>query len=155
MFHFSRIVLASDHGGFELKNALYNWLLQRGMNAEDFGPYIYDAQDDYPLLGVRVAREVQQNEGTAGILVCRSGVGMNILANRFRGVRAFEAFHEQYVFFARSHDNANVIVLSGDFMDEDHAKMSIDQFLSTAFSEDLKYERRIQQLDQFGESSEV
>ena len=115
--HPLRIALAGDHGGVEIKAALKDWLTQHGYPFADFGTHTTDPVD-YPEYAFLVARELLAGNFDRGVLICKSGIGMSIAANRFPGIRAAMASTEHWSRLSREHNDANVLVLSGiDTMD--------------------------------------
>ncbi|WP_305043922.1 ribose 5-phosphate isomerase B [Geoalkalibacter sp.] len=108
----SSIVIGSDHGGLALKDAVRNFLRERGVEARDFGTNNEESVD-YPDFGEKVARAVSGDAETLGILICGTGIGMSIVANKFPGVRAALVTDEFMARMAKEHNNANIIVLGG------------------------------------------
>jgi len=105
-------VIASDHGGLEMKEAIVGLLVQRGLSYKDLGP-INSESVDYPDFGVKVAEAVSSDEAAAGILICGTGIGMSIVANKFPRVRAALVHDSFTAQMAKEHNNANVLVLGG------------------------------------------
>ena len=141
------IGIAADHGGFELKAKLIPFLGSKGMTVRDFGPSVYDAGDDYSVFGSAMAKAVSKGEIQLGILLCRSGAGMVITADRFHGVRAVVAFCKENTAASRAHNCSNVLVLPADYMDEAKMKELIEVWLSTPFSGDARHVRRLEILE--------
>lgn len=141
------IYIGADHGGFELKKKIKEWLTVQGHFVEDIGAVELDPQDDYPQYAFAVARGVLHNGGV-GILVCRSGGGMTIAANRVPGIRAVDCMTVESAVHARTNNNANVLSLSGDWVDETLAIEIVHAFLTTQFLNEERHVRRISQLDQ-------
>lgn len=143
------IVLGADHGGFTQKQELGSWLRSQGYQIEDCGAVNLDPDDDYPEFAQAVARSVsahgQHGEWAVGILWCRSGAGMVMAANRFPAIRAVGAQTPEQVAHARAHNDANVLVLSGDWLDSGQMKHCIEVFLKTPFSAEPRHQRRIAQ----------
>ncbi len=140
------IYLGADHGGYELKQTLKDWLDQAGYQVKDLGAYELDAEDDYPKFAAAVARAVSQNESSLGILICRSGGGMVIAANKIAGIRAVEVFNQVSAEHAKQHNHANVISLAADWMTAEEAKSIVKAFLKTSFSDEPRHQRRIKQI---------
>jgi ribose 5-phosphate isomerase B len=138
------IYLGADHAGFGLKEEIKK-LFGTKIHVEDLSPVFTD-EDDYPEIAFAVAKKVSKTKGSRGILVCGSGVGVSIAANRMKGVRAFDAFDEETVKLAREHNDANVIALSGWRLDAKRAKQFIDLFLKTKHSSATRHHRRVKQL---------
>ncbi len=127
------IALGSDHGGLELKEAVKVLLAERGLQTEDCGTYNGDSVD-YPDFGERVARKVSSGEAEKGVLVCGTGIGMSIVANKFPGVRAAlvtDAFMAQ---MAKEHNNANILVLGGRVLNVQEARKMVSLWLDTVFA---------------------
>jgi ribose 5-phosphate isomerase B len=142
------IYLGADHRGYELKEQLKSYLNTEGYEVTDCGAYEYDSGDDYPDYGGRVARSVQGAPPCCGILLCGSGQGVCIAANRYRGVRAILAYAPEVVKEGVEHDHANVICLPADECDFEDVKQMADAFMQTDPLEDDKYDRRVQKLDE-------
>lgn len=138
---------AADHGGLELKEALMDIVSKKGVTTADFGPCCLDNDDDYPDFAGKMARAVSLGKLDCGILICRSGVGMAINANRFHGVRAVAAFNEQVAKSSRAHNCSNVLVLNGTYLDAKEAAKIIDAWLTTPFSGEERHVRRLEKLE--------
>lgn len=139
------IFLGADHAGFALKEALLPYLANLPLTIVDLSPkHIED--DDYPLIAKRVAQRVVKTPNARGILVCGSGVGVTIAANRIKKIRAFDAFDEETTEFAREHNDANIISLSGWRLEPKKARELIQLFLDTKPSSLQRHKRRIKQL---------
>jgi len=109
-----KVFVGGDHNGFLLKKDVIRYLKSKRIRAVDKGPYEFDKNDDYPVFAKKVADEVAKNQNKdTGILVCGSGTGVAIVANKFKGIRAAEANDEDSVYLARSHNNINVLCLNG------------------------------------------
>lgn len=126
------IVLGSDHGGFELKEAIKALLFERGIVVEDLGTNNGDSVD-YPDFGERVAHKVSRGEAEKGVLVCGTGIGMSIVANKFPGVRAALVADPYTAKMAKQHNNANILVLGGRVIDENEAREMIETWLDSDF----------------------
>jgi len=105
-----KIFISSDHAGFKLKEIIKLYLTKKKLNFIDLGP-INDARVDYPLFAHKVARKVKTNQNHVGILVCGSGIGMNIVANRHKNIRAAQCFNLKSAKLSRLHNDANIITL--------------------------------------------
>ncbi len=128
-----KLVLASDHAGFELKEKIKAYLLQQGRTVEDCGAYS-TATANWAEFGARAAAKVAADpEHAMGILVCGSGIGMSIVANKFHHVRAALCHDENAARLARGHNDANVLALGGRVTDAASALKIVDVFLTTAF----------------------
>lgn len=141
------IYLGSDHGGFPLKEKIKSWLSEWGLEYEDVGALTLDPTDDYPDYAHLVAQKVNDNPINRGIVVCRSGGGMIIAANKDRGIRAVYIFDEKSARHAREHNDANVAGLAADWISEQDAKNAVNTFLHTLFSEEPRHARRVSKLE--------
>ncbi|MEF2655864.1 MAG: ribose 5-phosphate isomerase B [Eggerthellaceae bacterium] len=128
-----KVSLASDHAGFEQKQQLAEYVAQKGFDVIDRGP---DSDDrvDYPDFAELVARDVAEGRADRGILVCGTGVGMALAADKVHGVRAANIVREDFAVLCREHNDANVITLSGRFVSLEENERIIDAFLSTEFA---------------------
>ncbi|MBU0760934.1 MAG: ribose 5-phosphate isomerase B [Nanoarchaeota archaeon] len=139
------IFLASDHAGFKLKEKLKTYL-QKLHQVEDLGPFSYNPKDDYPDFASKVARKVSKNKNSKGILVCSSGVGMAIAANKFRGIRAVTAYDAFTARFSREHNNTNILALRAKNFSFEKTKKIISIWLKTPFSNEERHKRRIRKI---------
>lgn len=138
------IYIGSDHRGVALKEAIKNHLSDEGKAYSDVGTKSEEAVD-FPDFGFRVAQKVSESNGTdIGILICGSGVGMNIVANKVPGVRATLATSVEIAAAGREDDDINVLVLGANFTSDEEAKKIVNAFLSTDFD---TAERRVRRLD--------
>lgn len=140
-----RIALGADHAGFELKDELHRQLTAAGHAVVDFGTD-NAASTDYPDYARQVARSVADGSADLGILVCSTGVGMSIAANKVHGVRAALAFNEDEVKLTREHNDANVLALGARYLDASSAGALVRTFLETPFSGGERHARRIAKL---------
>jgi RpiB/LacA/LacB family sugar-phosphate isomerase len=138
--------IGADHGGFELKETLKKHLQQRGLSVVDFGATTKDPADDYPDFAQPVAKAVAGGQAELGLLVCTSGVGVCITANKISGVRAGLADDEQSANLMRRHNDVNVLCLSGAKTCPDAAKKILDAFIAAKF-EGGRHERRVLKMD--------
>jgi ribose 5-phosphate isomerase B len=140
------IFIGADHRGFNLKNQIIEYLHEKDIRIEDLGAYDYDPNDDYPDFAKKVAQAVIQNrENHLGIVVCGSGVGVAIAANRFQGIRAALGFEENQVAHARENDHINVLALPADYLDfEKMNYVSMDVFdIGTLGNDAHKFTERL------------
>ena len=135
------IPIGADHAGFELKSAVIQHLEAAGYEMKDFGCYSEESID-YPDFGHPVAEMVEENEGMLGILICGSGNGINMTANKHQGVRSALCWKKELAELARLHNNANIISLPARFISEVEGLEMVDTFLSTDF-EGGRHERRV------------
>ena len=126
------ISIASDHAGFEQKQALVDYLAAQGHDVIDRGPDT-DDRVDYPDYAELVARDVAGGAAERGVLVCGTGIGMAVAANKVDGIRAVNVVTPQFAELSREHNDANVVTLSGRFVDEETNRRVLDAFLSTDF----------------------
>jgi len=141
------IGIAADHGGFELKKKLIPAIEKLGCSVQDFGPFKMDPQDDYSDFGSPLGRAVSRGDICAGILICRSGVGMSIDANRFHGVRAALGFNEKTVRSGREHNCSNVLVLPADHLTEEQCLEFVKIWFATPFPGDPRHVRRLEKIE--------
>ncbi|MDR1148457.1 MAG: ribose 5-phosphate isomerase B, partial [Spirochaetaceae bacterium] len=139
------IALASDHGGFALKNEIKVLLDDMGLAYTDFGTDSADSCD-YAAFGIRAARSVAQGECEKGILFCGTGAGMNYTANKICGIRCIVCSDCFTAAMSRAHNNANMLALGGRVVGVDLAKMIVKVWLETKFSGDERHKRRIAQV---------
>lgn len=143
-----KIAIGADHRGFELKNKIVTGLKKAGHTVIDVGAHEYDAADDFPQFGQGVAKEVQHNPNdTFGIVICGSGIGVCIAANRYKNVRCGLIFDKTQVEHAKKNDHINTIALPSDYITYGQAMEFIDIFLNTQEDPQEKYIRRKNQLD--------
>ena len=139
-----RIAIGSDHAGFELKNTLAAHLRELGHEVSDHGTHSKDSVD-YPDFGKAVANAVKARSADYGVLVCSSGIGISIAANKVDGIRCALVMNEDMAEFTRRHNDANVIALGAKYVTPDMAKKYLGIFLATAF-EGGRHARRVDKL---------
>ena len=139
-----KIFISSDHAGFKLKDDIKNYLKNKKFNFEDLGPSNKD-RVDYPDFAHKVARKVKANKSNVGILICGSGVGMSIAANRDPSIRAGLVHNAEIAKLIRQHNDANVLVLPGRFIDVQEAIKCVENFLNTEF-ESGRHKKRIDKI---------
>ena len=141
-----KIVLASDHGGFELKEAIKTYLKNKGNELIDIG--VYDTNSvDYPDYGKRAALIVANNEADRGIIVCGTGIGISIAANKIKGIRCALCTNEYMARMSRLHNNANMLALGGRVVGVGLALSMVDVWLATEF-EGGRHEKRINKISE-------
>lgn len=143
------IVIGSDHGGVTLKDAIKGYLVQRGLVVDDLGTSDQTSVD-YPDFGERVSRQVSSGSAELGILVCGTGIGMSIVANKFPGVRAALINDEFTARMAKEHNNANIIVLGGRVVDVPEALRMVGLWLDSTF-EAGRHQLRLDKIAQIEE----
>lgn len=127
-----------------MKEKIKSFLLSHKTSFTDMGPYAVDPTDDYPDYAKKVAQKVAQNPArNVGLLLCRSGQGMCIAANKVKGVRAVSAWNEKLAYSTRNDDFANVLCLAGDYLKSAEAQKILFKFLNTPFSREARHLRRI------------
>ncbi len=142
-----RIGVATDHGGVDLKSVLVPHLRAKGIEVTDFGPCCHNADDDYPDFTAKLGQSLVHKAIDCGILICRSGIGMSIAANRFHGIRAALCVKPSQAKLSREHNNANVLVTGGDAMSEAEIQDIVDAWLATAFSQEPRHIRRLRKIE--------
>lgn len=162
-----KIFIGSDHAGYDLKEKIRDFLVELGHEAEDKGPLVFDANDDYPDFIKPVAEAVARNsEGSLGIVIGGSGQGEAMVANRVSGARAMVFYgprlpmgainiegHKsddpfEIVRLARQHNDANILSIGARFVSEEEAKQAILIFLETEFSNEERHFRRVKKIDE-------
>ena len=141
------IGIGSDHGGFALKEAIKKHLEERGLEYKDYGTYS-SASCDYPVYGRAVAKAVAAGECELGILICGTGIGISITANKVPGVRAALCSDCFSAEATRQHNNANILALGARVLGEGLALKIVDTFLDTPFSNDERHVRRISMIEE-------
>jgi ribose 5-phosphate isomerase B len=147
-----KIYIGSDHRGYQLKERLKKWLKKEKYKVEDMGAYKYDEKDDYTLYAEKVASMISDKDrakergGEFGILLCGSGVGVDIVANKLDGVRASLGLTVGQVASGRRDDDMNVLVIAADYTKEEEAKRMIEIFLSTKFDKKPRHKRRLEEI---------
>ncbi len=143
------IYIGADHRGFELKQYLVGFLKGEGYAVADLGNATYDEGDDYPSIAAAVAAKVSVDyEGSRGILICGSGVGVGVVANKFANVRAAFAGTPDQAYDGRNEDNANVLCLGANYTDAAAAQQIVTTWLSTPFSKEPRYVRRLKEIEE-------
>jgi RpiB/LacA/LacB family sugar-phosphate isomerase len=141
-----KVIIGSDHAGWELKEAVKEYLAGKGFAVTDISEAHFDSQDDYPRYAFGVAKRVASGEFEHGITVCGTGIGASIAANRVRGARAALCHTPEMGRMAKRHNNANVLVLGGRLTQPGDAAMIIDAWMSAKF-EGGRHLRRVEQID--------
>ncbi len=142
-----KVALGADHKGLPYKNLVKAHLIGKGIEVADFGTFTEDSTD-YPDYALNAAGEVASKKADYGILVCWTGNGMAIAANKVKGVRAGLALNTEMAELTRAHNDANVLVLSGKYTPEDKLAEIVDKFISTKF-EGGRHQRRVEKIDKF------
>jgi ribose 5-phosphate isomerase B len=142
-----KIFIGADHRGYELKEKIAQWLFDMEYAFQDLGALTLDPNDDYTKYAEDVASLVAKTEGSRGVLLCGSGVGADIVANKFDGIRAGIGKDVFQVEAGRNDDDMNILVIAADFTDERDAKAMLIAFLETKFAGKARYERRLQEIE--------
>lgn len=157
----SKILFASDHGGFELKKELVSFVASLGFETQDFGNFALDGSDDYPDFVIPLAKTISENPEYRGIILGGSGQGEAICANRFKGVRAIVYYGKpdstqvdadghvfDMVTSSRIHNDANVLSLGARFLSLEEAQCTVKQWLEAVFPGDERHKRRLEKIEQ-------
>ena len=141
-----KILIGADHAGYELKERLKDELSQLGFEAEDMGAYAELPDDDYPDYAHPLARKISRGEAKRGILLCGSGIGVDIIANRYPHVRAALSWQPKIAELSRRHNDSNVLVIPSRFVSTDEAVEIMKRWLATPF-EGGRHTRRVAKID--------
>ncbi|MDD5428439.1 MAG: ribose 5-phosphate isomerase B [Candidatus Omnitrophica bacterium] len=140
----TKIAIGSDHGGYELKDDIIKFLKNEKYAVEDMGTHSKDSCD-YPVIGFEVAKAVSDGRADKGILICKTGVGMAIIANKVRGVRAAACYDKEMAKSSREHNDCNIIVLAANYADIAKAKEMLKVWLKTEHAGE-RHEKRVKQI---------
>jgi len=136
------ILIASDHAGFALKEKLGKYLAKKGYRVKDLGTHSEESCD-YPVYAAALASKISEKKFKQGVLICKTGIGNSIVANRFKGVRASLCYNVEAAQLTRQHNDSNVLVLGSGFTSEKEAKKILDVWLKTEF-EGGRHKRRVE-----------
>jgi ribose 5-phosphate isomerase B len=139
-----KIFISSDHAGYKLKETIKSYLSKKKLSFQDMGPYNSD-RVDYPDYAHKLAKKVKINKNNIGILVCGSGMGMNIVANRHKNIRAAQCFNLKSTKLSRLHNDANIITLGSRVLSKKNALSCVGIFLNTKF-EGGRHSKRIKKI---------
>ncbi len=139
-----KIAIGCDHGGFELKEAVRGYLESQSIAYEDFGTFSTESVD-YAPIAARAARSVAEGKADFGILICSTGLGISMAANKVKGIRAAVCTNEFCAEMTRRHNNANILCMGGKVVDKETALKLVDIFLNTGF-DGGRHQRRIDQI---------
>ena len=143
------IYIGADHRGFQLKESLKKILKERNYEIIDVGNVEYNEADDYPDFARLVARAVSQDSlNRRGVVICGSGVGVDMVANKFDGARSALVNNVEQAILSRKDDNTNVLALAADFINEESAEEILIAWLKESFSGEEKYKRRIEKISE-------
>ncbi|GAA4848553.1 ribose 5-phosphate isomerase B [Algivirga pacifica] len=139
-----KIAIGGDHAGFEYKNVILDYLKEKGHEVKDFGPET-DESCDYPDYIHPLAQAIEKGEFDKGVIICGSGVGVMLVANKYQSIRAALCWRKEIAELSRQHNNANVIALPARFISVEDAISFVDTFLNTEF-EGGRHERRVEKI---------
>ncbi len=140
------IAIGCDHGGFELKEEIKKYLDEKDIEYKDFG-CMSEESVDYPNIAKEVAVAIQKNECEKGILICRSGIGMTIVANKFRGIRCTLCYNESTAKYAKMHNNSNILAMGANELTVNEAICILRMWLATEF-EGGRHENRLKIIEE-------
>ncbi len=140
------IYIGADHGGFELKEYIKKFLKKELISFQELGANISDSSDDYPLIAEKVARAVGKKKNALGIILCKSGQGVCIAANKIHGIRAALCWNTASAKSSRNDDNANILCLPAQFLTPQQTISIIKKWLATPFSKEPRHKRRVAQI---------
>lgn len=147
------IFIGADHRGFELKNQLIEYLQDKNIRVEDMGAYEMDPADDYPDYAQKVSQAVLQNPSEfLGIVICGSGIGVSMAANRNKGIYCGVGIDAEQVKHGRENDHINVLSLASDNFTQEQAQNIVDSFISAQPIKNEKYLRRLKKIDNVDQS---
>jgi ribose 5-phosphate isomerase B len=141
---FKKICIASDHAGYDLKEKIKDFLVKKDISIIDLGPYTNDSVD-YPDYAKKAAKRVLLKKSDAGILVCGSGTGMAITANKFKGIRAAQCYNKKSTILSRNHNDANIICLGSRILKDKEALNLVVYFLNSKF-EAGRHQKRLKKI---------
>jgi ribose 5-phosphate isomerase B len=146
------IYLAADHRGFQLKEELKKYLAEQGFETEDIGALEYNQDDDYVDFAREASGKIAENPSLhRGVFICGSGHGMDIVANKFKGVRAALGFNRQVAVQSREHENSNVLVLAADWLRLADAINVVGDWLNAEFKGEERHARRLKKIEEIEE----
>ncbi len=146
MTKIQKIYIGADHVGYELKNEIKKYVVRLGFDTEDVGVFS-GAAADYPDIAKKVAKKVLRNRAAYGILICGTGIGMSMAANRFKNIRAAECASEKMAEFSRKHNDANVLCLGARLLKPMLAKKITRRFLQTNFESETRHILRVKKIE--------
>ncbi len=141
-----KIVVGADHGGFHLKEQLVSWLIEEGHEVEDVGAYRYDQDDDYPDFAIGAAKQIIDGNANRGIVICGSGVGASITANKVNGIRA-SVCHDSYsAAQGVEHDDMNILCIGARVIGYELAQLIVESFVASNYSGGIRHQRRLDKI---------
>lgn len=148
-----KIFLGADHRGFNLKEKVTKWLFEWKHEFQDLGAQSLEPSDDYTKYAEEVGSLVGKEKDAKGVLICGSGVGVDVVANKFDGVRASIGKNPAQVRAGRNDDDMNILVLAADYTKDDEAREMLKAFLETKFAGKVRFERRIEEIKRIEENN--
>ena len=147
------LYITSDHGGFDLKNEIVTNLRSQGVEVTDLGPNELNEADDYPEYTLKLIEKLKEDisDNNKGIVICRNGVGVSMLANKFNGIRTALSWNPEHAASSRNDDDTNVLALPADYIDSATAVQTVESWLNTAFSGDERHVNRLDTVKVFGQ----
>ncbi|NEX13147.1 MAG: ribose 5-phosphate isomerase B [Prosthecochloris sp.] len=140
-----KIAIGSDHAGYALKKTVHSWLEKHEYEVDDMGPWSEESVD-YPDYARKVAEAVAGGDADQGVLLCGSGIGVSVVANKVKGIRAALAFNPEIASLARQHNNANVLCFPARYSDSDTIEQSLENWFNAEF-EGGRHERRVLKIE--------
>jgi len=141
-----KVYLGTDHRGYKLKESIAKWLYENRIDFEDLGAVSFDESDNYTKYASQVASLVSDKKGSLGILLCGSGVGVDVVANKFDGVRASIGKSPEQIASGRKDDDMNILVLAADFTDQKEAIGMVKSFLYSEFDKEERHRKRLEDI---------
>jgi ribose 5-phosphate isomerase B len=143
------IYISADHAGYQLKKELVDYLAKKlELKITDLGPKEYDKDDDFVDYAVNLAKKVAEDNKNRGILICGSGHGMCIAANKIKGIKAIVGYSISGAELGRQHNDANILCLAGKIISKDHAEAIVKKFLETEFKNEPRFIRRNEKISE-------
>lgn len=140
-----KVAIGSDHAGFHLKEHIKTYLKSKAIEVSDFGTHALDSVD-YPDFAQKVAEDVAKQKTDFGIVVCGTGIGVSIAANKVKGIRAALIYNDETAYLAKAHNNANVIALGGRMTTNEQASQMIETYMKTTFED--RHQKRLDKIHQ-------
>lgn len=147
-----KVYVGADHNGFLLRNSLISYLQKAGYDVVDDGDDKLDPNDDFPVFAARVVKDLltSEDDDPRGILICGSGQGMCMAANRYKGIRAALLYDRESARSSRNDDNSNIACIPAKVLDKDKANLIVETWLNTPFAKASRFVRRLNELDEMG-----
>ena len=146
------LYITSDHRGFQLKSEIVKFLKEQGVEVQDLGPYGLDESDDYPDYTLRLVEKLKEDIlVNKGIIICKNGVGVSMLANKFRDIRAALSWNPEHAVSSRLDDNSNILALPAAFINTNTALETVRAWLKEDFSGAERHRKRLDTVNNFGQ----